>query len=47
MNTATAEAIMRDGASLDVPPEADAAAVKAALAPAAAAPVPAAKAPAH
>jgi chemotaxis protein MotB len=47
MNTATAEAILRDGASLDVPPEADAAAVKAALAPAAAAPVPAAKAPAH
>jgi len=34
MNKATEEAVLRDGASLEVPPEADAAAVKSALAPA-------------
>ncbi|HEU4775882.1 MAG TPA: flagellar motor protein MotB [Telluria sp.] len=44
MNQATADAVMRDGAKLDVPAETDAAAVKAALTPAAAE---APKAPAH
>jgi len=48
MNKATEEAVMRDGASLDVPGETDAAAVKAAIAPAPAVKAPeAAKAPAH
>ncbi len=48
MNKATEEAVMRDGASLDVPAETDAAAVKAAIAPAPAVKAPeAAKAPAH
>ena len=47
MNKATEEAVMRDGASLDVPAETDAAAVKAAIAPAAVKAPEAAKAPAH
>jgi chemotaxis protein MotB len=47
MNKKTEEAVMRDGAALEVPPDADAEAVKAAVAPATAVVAPAAKAPAQ